>query len=157
MSGWRIKDAQPILNFEAPSAVASMLLLAGGTRLAVATWVGPVEVWDLETKTRSELTGHAQRVRCFAQSPDKSLLVTGGEDGEVRLWEVATGAPLATFAADAGPVHDIGFSFDGDPGRVLYSLHDDGVVRAWDLRRFDAHVTGNEDYQRRAMPKPTGR
>jgi WD40 repeat protein len=153
VSCWRVADQQQVMKLDAPSAVASMLLLAGGKQLAVATWLGPVEVWDLETKARTELTGHSQRVRCFAQSPDQSLLVTGSEDGEVRLWEVATGSPLATFAANAGPIHDVGFATDGEPGRVLYSLHDDGVVRAWDLHRYDAHVTGNEEYQRRASAK----
>jgi WD40 repeat protein len=155
VSEWRIADARQVLKLEAPSAVASMLLLAGGKKLAVATWLGPVEVWDLDSQARTELTGHSQRVRCFAQSPDGTLLATGGEDGDVRLWEVATGAPLTTFSANAGPIHDVGFA--DVTGRTLLSLHDDGVVRSFDLDRFDAHVRGNEDYQRRGMSARTPR
>src|SRR5262249_30954359 len=53
---------------------------------------GFVTVWDLRTgKERSSRTGLSAAVQCVAFSADGRLLVTGGTDGAVRLWEVATG------------------------------------------------------------------
>ena len=37
------------------------------------------------------LEGHTSLVRCVAFSPDGALLVTGGSDATLRLWDPATG------------------------------------------------------------------
>ena len=38
-------------------------------------------------------TGHTERVRAVALSPDGTRLATASDDGTVRLWDPATGAP----------------------------------------------------------------
>jgi ribosome biogenesis protein ERB1 len=43
--------------------------------------------------TRLALTflGHSDRVRCISVSPDGQWMVSGSDDGSVRVWEVDTG------------------------------------------------------------------
>jgi WD40 repeat protein len=68
-------------------------------------------------------------------SPDGSLLVSGGGDGLIHLWDPATGARRGTFADHCGAVRSLAFTPDGV--RML-SSGDDGRIRVWEVatRRF---------------------
>jgi len=86
------------------------------------------------------LQKHTAEVRGLAYTPDSSTLASCGEDGTVRLWEVATGrmilkkstpwkdTPRATFRH--GIVYDVAISPDG---QWLASAWGDHRVRIWSL------------------------
>jgi WD40 repeat protein len=67
----------------------------------------------------------------LAFSPNGTLLAGGCGDGTVRLWNPATGRPVATLHATASSVygvHAVAFSPDG---KLLATGEGDGTVRAW--------------------------
>jgi WD40 repeat protein len=47
------------------------------------------------------LSGHDGVVNTVAVSVDARRAVSGGEDGTVRVWDLARGAELASFASDS--------------------------------------------------------
>lgn len=58
--------------------------------LAVASG-NEVSLWDLETyQCLFRVAEHSSWVRCLRFSPDGKYLATGGQDGQVMLWEVAS-------------------------------------------------------------------
>jgi WD40 repeat protein len=61
-------------------------------------------------------------------SPDGRRLVTGGVDGAVRLWDAATGRPLAVLHEHADVVNAVSF---GPDGRTILSASDDRTARIY--------------------------
>jgi WD40 repeat protein len=51
---------------------------------------------------RLTLLGHADWIHALAISPDGETVASGSWDGEVRLWHLADGKPVATFVAAPG-------------------------------------------------------
>ncbi|MFZ9752551.1 MAG: DUF4365 domain-containing protein, partial [Cyanobium sp.] len=76
------------------------------------------------------LEGHQGRVSSVGWSADGQRLVSGGDDGAVRLWMAASGQPLAVLEGHQGRVSSVGWSADG---QQLASGGADGTVRLWDV------------------------
>jgi WD40 repeat protein len=103
-----------------------------------------VRLWELSTgKERASLKGHEGPILTLAFSPDGRLLATGSGrfasngqpgDGEVKLWEVATGRERATLKGGLQlKLRDKGLTLlreDGVPEAVLKTL------ASWKDREF---------------------
>ncbi|MGH4008636.1 MAG: NB-ARC domain-containing protein [Pseudonocardiaceae bacterium] len=91
------------------------------------------------------LTGHTGGVRAVAWSPDGTRLASASNDGEVRVWNAATGDQLATLTGHTGVVHAVAWSVDS---ARLASAGYAGEVRVWDaatgaqLTTLAGHTSG---------------
>ncbi len=94
---------------------------------------GLVDIRDAETgETVLAFPGHEIDVNDVAFSPDGTQLATTGDDGALRVWDVATGEEVAAFKyPDEGAVW--GPSFSGDGSVLAASWIDQGIVRVFDL------------------------
>jgi WD40 repeat protein len=126
-------DARYILT---GARVGGMATDPGGRSLAVSCGTD-LFLFDVETgrQVRRIPTPAAQLTQ-LAFGPRGDRLVTGSEDGIVRLWEVATGRLLRTFEGHTGPVWTV--AFDGDD-RTIVSGSADHTLRVWDAGK-DAAV-----------------
>ena len=87
--------------------------------------------WESATVVlRDTMSGHADAVLSVAFHPNGLMLASGGRDGTVHLWDMATGTLWKTLGGGhREAVHSVAFSPDG---WILASGGADRVIRLWD-------------------------
>lgn len=86
---------------------------------------------------------HPQWVNGVAFAPDGKTLASAGWRGEIRLWNPASGAEIASLRDEASPVEGLAFSADG---KTLAAAGGGARVRVWDMstRKCRLSVKGHE-------------
>ena len=118
------------LCLQAAELVYIQLVADIGTKLHVQAPLGPIPQWTTHRASRAlslELGGHGGRVRAVAVLPGGQV-VSGGDDGRVRVWDPAAVASPLELVGHHGIVRAVAALPDG---RVV-SGGDDRRVLLWD-------------------------
>ena len=98
--------------------------------------LGQLLVWEWRSESYVlKQQGHFYDLNVVAYSPDGRLMVTGGDDSKVKLWNAETGFCFVTFDDHDGPITAVEFAF-GETGQAVVTASLDGTVRAFDLARY---------------------
>jgi WD40 repeat protein len=90
-----------------------------------------IKLWDMSTFKNVFLVEDKGFVYSIAYSSDGNLLVSGGNDGLVKLWDIKTRKEIASLKSSAQEVYCVVFSQDG---KMVASGANDGSITIWDVK-----------------------
>ncbi len=173
---------EPRFVLTSPGIVANALAIsANGRTLAAACSDGAVRLWNctngaaLHTFSRGLFNlGHRGQVRGVAFTGDGQGLMSGGEDGQVIQWDLASPSqrwplPVASWLVSAllpvgdilavgtgdGQIHLVSFG-QPHPAKTLIHHHDQVTALATDARG-EVLISGSRDRTLRLWALPSGR
>jgi WD40 repeat-containing protein SMU1 len=131
-----------LIKFSEESHPETVAFSPDGVSMATGSADGFVEIWDyescklrkdLEYQANDELMMHpGQPILCSSFNKDGELLATGGGDGEVKVWRIATGSCVKRFTkAHSQGITSISFSKDSFQ---ILSTSFDSLVRIHGLK-----------------------
>ncbi|KAM4700916.1 periodic tryptophan protein 2 homolog [Discoglossus pictus] len=96
--------------------------------------LGQLLVWEWQSESYVlKQQGHFNNMVALSYSPDGQHLVTGGDDGKVKVWDTTSGFCFVTFTDHTSSVTAVMFT---SSGQVILSASLDGTVRAFSLHRY---------------------
>ncbi len=117
---------EPAATFEAPARATSVLVSSSGQLIAIACSDQIARVYDATGTLLNTFEGHSAYIRSFAFSKDETLLATGDDKGEIRVWSL-TGAPTLVLRGHTREISSLAFF-----GGCLVSAGDE-TLRVWEL------------------------
>ncbi len=120
---------------------AARYLETRGTRRTWLRWVNKSEQRRADLAT---LAGHLGGVTCCAFFPDGSRLVSGSEDGTLRIWWASTGSEVATLISSTKAWEGVHCCAVSPDGRLIASGSADHAVSLWDAET-GARLLRNSD------------
>jgi WD40 repeat protein/serine/threonine protein kinase len=95
----------------------------------------PSSVRAIDTASGKDIyprLGHVAPLNAIAISPDGGTLASAGEDRAVKVWNLADGRVLQSFAVHTDAVWGLAFSREG---KLLATGSRDGTITLWDIPR----------------------
>jgi len=127
---WSLPEGVEMARFEGSQHPLTRVYFTPSGRELVVVAGMRAELWDVATGEVLRLFEGAKRfVTAAALSPDGAVLVTGDTAGDIRLWNVHSGASVAEIDAHTGDVYALEFITTGDR---FVSAGRDGVIKLWD-------------------------
>ena len=112
-----------------------IVLSSDRQRMIMACGDGSLRELDFpQLNERQRFDGHAKGANCAVFHPAKPVMVSGGKDGQVKIWH-ADGRLALEWPAHKGSVYATSF----DPsGRYLVTAGRDALLKIWDANTLDA-------------------
>lgn len=144
LRAWEWESTRKVHEWKAsPQPLRAVAVDPSGTYAACAGDDGVVRSFTVASGARRDMPGHEGAVRALAFTPRDGRLVSGGDDGKLRIWYLAGAVEFETRgdkdSGHAGSVLALLFppTPTAEPGEEpadrIWSSGSDGKVKAWRL------------------------
>jgi WD40 repeat protein len=120
-----MREGPPVLAFSPDGRIVA----TSHKRSFMGTVAMSISVWDITSGQRAQLFTSPSPVNAVVFSPDGGSVLTGGEDGVVRLWERRSEQEKRSLTGHAAKVNTVKFA---PTGRFIVTGGADGTTRLWD-------------------------
>ncbi|MEG4082768.1 WD40 repeat domain-containing protein [Microcoleus sp. POL10_C6] len=106
-------------------------------------WLRPFKSGLIRAGSRLQriFTGHSSSINAIALTPDGKQIVSGADDGILKVWDLATGKELRSLSGHRNAVTAIIVTPDG---KQVISGSKDGTLTVWNLARGEKLFTMTE-------------
>ncbi len=153
---WDAATGAPVSVRKGPDDQADRAAFSpDGKRIATVS-ADKAAIRDSATGAETVLTAHGGSLNGIAFSPDGGRVVTTSDDTTARIFDAATGAPIAVLTGHEGQVTGAAFSPDG---RLVATASNDSTGRLWDAATggLKAVLTGHAGVVVGVAFSPNGR
>jgi len=148
---WDCETGKELLyNYQ--EADSNFLAISPDGKWVLSGWQ-EIHLWDCKTgEIRTRFEGHSGSIESVAFSPkptnkdwtiDKALILSGGDDNTVRLWDCLTGKELLCFQGHSRFVTSVAFSPDGE---WTFSGSYDRTLRVWNIKKITLQKAKGVDF-----------
>ncbi|MDH3250943.1 MAG: WD40 repeat domain-containing protein, partial [Acidimicrobiia bacterium] len=130
---WNVATGDELLVISGHSTgIGDVAFDSTGRLMATAGGDGVTKLWDVSPSGSRELlsVGTDEPATFSAYSTDGAKLATGTEQGDVAVWDAATGERIAVLGGHTNRIFGGGFSPDGT---LLVTSGEDQTARVWDV------------------------
>ncbi len=115
------------------------------SEIAVASGDGNIRIFDLKTLLEKKVfVGHQLSSNVVRFSPDGKLLLTGGRDAHLNIWQVENYELIKSIPAHEWAIYDIAYSPDSN---LFATASRDKTLKIWDSKTFQLlKVINKEGY-----------
>lgn len=138
---WKLDEERELISGETNKIpIYSLTLVDNGTRLVTAGKENILRIWDLYIGQESVIYyGHTAAVRCLSSTRGQfPVLLSGSEDGSLRLWNTRTGASANQQFHQTNWIYCAAMTLDC---AEICAGGEDGVVRLWKLNIHDLNIS----------------
>lgn len=110
---------------------------------AIGDGQGRIEFWNWKSrkKIKSFVADTRNSINSLAFSPDGKILVSGGDDFSIKLWDVYRAEEL-NLGRHSAIVRTVAFSPDG---KLIASGDDSGIIKIWDVETMENVILPRHD------------
>ena len=140
---WSSADGRLLRVLRSGLPAVRSLAFSARQAVAVGTTDGTVEIFEPWQTGPNILASHVGDVDALCINSTGTLLASGGQDGLINIWDLATGKKVSQYAGHSRPVLNLQFSQDS---KLLLSGSADFTIRIWEiqaaleLRRYREHA-----------------
>jgi WD40 repeat protein/serine/threonine protein kinase len=130
---WDSRTGERIRTLSLPAgSFASLAFSPVSSQLAAGSSDGMVRIYNpLKDDRPLQEMKHGPKVKLVRYSPSGKTLLSAGESGAVRIWDLAKESVIAEIPSGVNGMRDARFSPDGEQVAVLGG--GEGMVRVWDV------------------------